>query len=170
MQRKGDRDEREWREPGHGAYGSGYGSPGHIDPHGGRNWVDKAGDEVASWFGDEHAEQRRRWDHVREHEREQHENRGEYDEDAELRREIEHRLDQDEFFDATDIHVRVQANEAILSGVVNYEEEAREAGRLARRVHGIVHVTDDLRVRSRIERATIGMGYEEDADRDAPDD
>ncbi|HVY84792.1 MAG TPA: BON domain-containing protein [Caulobacterales bacterium] len=160
MQRKGDRDEREWREPGYGAYGSGYGSPGHIDQRGNRNWVDKTGDEVASWFGDEHAQQRRRWDHVRERERARYERRGDYDEDAELRREIEHRLDQDEFFDAAEIHVSVHANEATLEGVVNYAEEAREAERVARRVPGVIYVNNEIRVRSRVERATIGMGYD----------
>ncbi|HWA01270.1 MAG TPA: BON domain-containing protein [Caulobacterales bacterium] len=158
MDRRNDRDERHDHEPGHGAYGSGYGSPGRASS--GRGWLEKASDEVASWFGDEHAEQRRRWDQVRSGE---HRGRhGDYDEDAELRREVEYRLGQDEFFGATDIHVHVRHNEAILRGVVNYQEESREAERVARGVRGIVHVTNELHVRSRVERATIGMGYDQE--------
>ena len=40
--------------------GRGYGRPSGYD--GDRGFIDRAGDELRSWFGDEEAERRRRWD------------------------------------------------------------------------------------------------------------
>lgn len=61
-----DRDEeRGYRgrsDQGRGDYGYGrsYGQPRDYDED--RGFFDRAGDEVRSWFGDEEAERRRRWD------------------------------------------------------------------------------------------------------------
>ncbi len=38
---------------------------GDYDRDGDRNWIDRTGDEIASWFGDEEAEYRRRRDRYR---------------------------------------------------------------------------------------------------------
>ena len=60
--RDAPRDERSrWREDRYGERGR------HLDRdhRDERGFFERAGDEVASWFGDEEAERRRRWDHVR---------------------------------------------------------------------------------------------------------
>ncbi|MES1197400.1 MAG: SWFGD domain-containing protein [Pseudomonadota bacterium] len=79
MKRKNDR--RPWREPGYGAYGSGYGSAGHIDNHVSRGAMEKITDELAAWFGDDQAQQRRKWDHARESAFAEHAERGEGEDD-----------------------------------------------------------------------------------------
>lgn len=57
---------------GRGDYGGAYGTHRRQDREGGygrddRDWTDRAGDEVASWFGDEEAERRRRQDELRDY-------------------------------------------------------------------------------------------------------
>jgi len=72
-----DREEhrdREYRGRGHER---GYGRSGDHDDD--RGFIDRAGDEVRSWFGDEEAERRRRWDErLRDREDERHGERERY--------------------------------------------------------------------------------------------
>ena len=51
---------RDYRGPDYRAMDRGYDRPRDYD--GDRDFFDRAGDEVRSWFGDEEAERRRRWD------------------------------------------------------------------------------------------------------------
>lgn len=56
-------DEDRFRSARSSAYGTGYrGDYGRDED---RGWMDRAGDEVASWFGDDEAEYRRRMDRRR---------------------------------------------------------------------------------------------------------
>ncbi|KQX20750.1 MULTISPECIES: DUF2171 domain-containing protein [unclassified Sphingomonas] len=55
-----DRDPRDYRDRDYRARSGGYDRPRDYDDD--RGFFDRAGDEVRSWFGDEEAERRRRWD------------------------------------------------------------------------------------------------------------
>lgn len=143
----------------------------------GRDWADKAADEVKSWFGNDRAERRRERDHARERRHghdERHAHRRDFrgvgphtrhDEDEELRDAICARLADDPDLDASGILVRVIDNEAILDGAVDSQDDASRAYELALDVPGVVHVRDRLDThrsrRDRVRRATIGMGYDE---------
>jgi osmotically-inducible protein OsmY len=132
------------------------------DPYRGeRDWADKAGDEVKSWFGNERAEHRREIDHRRERERRRHERepyrgvgpQAYHGEDDWLRDQICMRLADDPQLDASGIVVRVIDNEAILDGAVSSERDAQRAYDLAEDVPGIVFVRERLRTdRRRRER------------------
>lgn len=134
-----------------------------------RNWADKAGDEVKSWFGNDRAEARREEDKARtRHERRDYRGvgpRARYHEDEELREEICERLADDPDLDASDILVRVIDNEAILDGAVSSQRDAARAYEIAGDVPGIIHVRERLKAHrgrdERVRNAAIGMGYDE---------
>lgn len=108
-----------------------------------RGFMDKAGDEVASWFGDEEAEQRRRMD--------QHHRgrgpRGYARSDERIREDVNDRLTDDWMLDASDIDVEVSAREVTLSGEVSSRSDKRRAEDIAEDVSGVTHVQNNLRVR-----------------------
>jgi hypothetical protein len=54
------RDRDDWRDSEFRGRERGYGRPSHHDDD--RGFFERAGDELRSWFGDEEAERRRRWD------------------------------------------------------------------------------------------------------------
>jgi osmotically-inducible protein OsmY len=131
----------EERNLGHGAYDSGYG-PGRARDDD-RDWMDKTGDEVASWFGDDDAERRRDWDHARERERRGHSGRGPRavaSDDERVRDAVCRRMRDDEDLDASEIRVRVRDGEVWLDGLVDEDDDLLRADRCARRTRGVVSV------------------------------
>jgi hypothetical protein len=148
--------ERNWDEPRSfgrrtpdydaAPYGDGaaYGREG--DRGSGRDWWDRARDEVASWVGDRRAEQRRRWDRVRGEHR-GHGPRGYRRSDERIREDVNDRLTDDSWLDASDIEVAVHDGEVTLTGNVSSRADKRRAEDLADDVSGVVHVQNNLRPR-----------------------
>lgn len=139
-------------------YGSRYGRGYRRDYQGRgpeqRGWWDRAGDEVASWFGDEEAERRRRMDELRR----QHRGRGPRGyrrSDQRIREDLSDRFTDDPYLDASDIDVLVNNCEVTLSGTVDNRLAKRRAEDIAEWVSGVTNVQNNLRVRTEVwQRAT----------------
>lgn len=107
-----------------------------------RGFIDRAGDEVLSWFGDRDARRRRELDHrgrgpksyVRSDER--------------IREDVNDRLTEDVWIDASDIDVAVANGEVTLSGTVDDRRTKRRAEDVAEDVTGVKHVQNNLRYTS----------------------
>lgn len=109
-----------------------------------RGFWERAGDEVASWFGDDEAEHRRRLDA-------RHEGRGPKGyrrSDDRIREDVSDRLTDDPYIDASDIEIQVANAEVTLSGSVDSRNARRRAEDLSERVSGVTHVQNNLRVAS----------------------
>lgn len=110
-----------------------------------RDWLDKAGDEVASWFGDEDAEYRRRMDKWYG----QHRGRGPKNyrrSDSRIEEDVNDRLSDDGWLDASGIEVKVENAEVILTGTVPDRYSKRRAEDVAEAVSGVSNVENRLRV------------------------
>lgn len=124
-----------------------YASPPAPEPRQGRvahsderGFMDRAGDEVASWFGDEAAEARREADHR---------GRGPKNyvrPDPRIEEDVNDRLTDDPFVDATEIAVSIKDREVTLDGTVDSRRAKRRAEDCADSVSGVVHVQNNLRV------------------------
>ena len=108
-----------------------------------RGFFERAGDEIASWFGDEEASRRREQDY-RGH--------GPSDytrSDERIREDVNDRLTDDPRVDARRISVAVDKGEVTLSGTVASREAKRRAEDVIDRVSGVKHVQNNLRVEER---------------------
>lgn len=134
----------------YGAYGasSGYGrdyrergySGGSDYDRNERGFFAKAGDEVASWFGDEDAARRREADHR---------GRGPKDyvrSDERIRDDVNDRLTEDRRVDASNITVTVEKGEVTLNGTVTERAAKRRAEDIVEDISGVKHVQNNLRV------------------------
>jgi osmotically-inducible protein OsmY len=106
-----------------------------------RGFMERAGDEVASWFGSEKAEQRRMMD----------EHRGKGPKgyqrsDARIEEDVNDRLSDDPVLDASNISVLVKEAEVTLEGFVNSRWDKRRAEDLVDDISGVKHVQNNLRV------------------------
>ena len=123
-----------------------------------RGWLDHVSDIVASWFGDEEASRRLRMEEQQNRQRYgrgEHRGRGPKNyrrSDARIQEDINDRLSDHPFIDATDIEVTVTNAEVVLSGTVNDRREKRLAEDLAENVSGVNNVENKLRVN----RGTFG--------------
>lgn len=145
----GDDERRYARGAGRGHYPSdnnrgyrGRYNRGNRDYDDERGFVDRASDEVASWFGDEEAARRREMD--------SHRGKGPKGyrrSDARILEDVNDRLVDDPAVDASDIEVTVKDAEVTLSGHVTDRFEKRRAEDCAERVSGVAHVQNNLRVR-----------------------
>lgn len=118
---------------------SGTGSYGNSDP---RGFADRAIDEVRSWFGDDDAQRRREEDHR---------GRGPSDytrSDERIREDANDRLTEDPRVDARSISVMVTDGEVTLSGTVNNRMDKRRAEDCVEAISGVKHVQNNLRVKS----------------------
>jgi osmotically-inducible protein OsmY len=109
-----------------------------------RGFWDRASDEVASWFGDDDAQQRRRLDA-------RHQGRGPKGyrrSDDRIREDLSDRLTDDPFIDASDVEIEVKNAEVTLTGSVDSRSARRRVEDLAERVSGVTHVQNNLRVTS----------------------
>nr|WP_143524105.1 BON domain-containing protein [Xaviernesmea rhizosphaerae] len=111
-----------------------------------RGFMDRATDEVASWFGNEEAEHRRMMD--------QHRGKGPKGytrSDDRIRDDLNDRLADDGRLDASDIEVTVSSGEVTLSGTVTSRQDKRYAEDLAEAISGVKHVQNNLRVKSSVD-------------------
>ncbi len=117
---------------------SGYAPRRHHE----RGFFERAGDEVLSWFGDEDAQRRRDRDHR---------GRGPTDyvrSDDRIREDVNDRLTEDFWVDASRIGVTVSGGEVTLDGTVDGKRAKRRAEDIADDVTGVKHVQNNLRVDS----------------------
>nr|WP_207785988.1 BON domain-containing protein [Altererythrobacter segetis] len=106
----------------------------------GRDWWDRASDEVMSWFGDEDAARRRQRDHS---------GRGPTNytrSDDRIREDVNDNLTDDWGVDASNITVAVNNGEVTLDGTVSTRLQKRRAEDCAEDVSGVKHVQNNLRV------------------------
>ncbi|HET9627888.1 MAG TPA: BON domain-containing protein, partial [Novosphingobium sp.] len=124
-------------------YGPDYGREGSSSSGQNRGFFERAGDEIASWFGDEDAARRREQDY-RGH--------GPSDytrSDERIREDVNDRLTDDPRVDARRISVSVKDGEVTLSGTVGNREAKRRAEDCIDRISGVKHVQNNLRVEDR---------------------
>jgi osmotically-inducible protein OsmY len=114
---------------------------------GDRGWFDRASDEVASWFGDDDAERRRRIDKVREANHRGRGPKGYRRSDERIKEDVNDRLTDHPYLDASDIVVSVKQCEITLSGTVNDRTDKRVAEDIAESVSGVTNVQNNLRVK-----------------------
>lgn len=106
-----------------------------------RDFWDKAGDEIASWFGDEDAERRR--------ERDQHRGKGPKGyrrSDERINEDVHDRLTDHPYLDASEITASIQNSEVTLDGQVRTRAEKSYAEDCAESVSGVTHVQNNIRV------------------------
>jgi hypothetical protein len=115
-----------------------------------RSWWDRTQDELSSWFGDEHARRRREWDESQSDVQAGHRGRGPKGyqrSDTRIADDLNDRLTDDAYLDASEIEVSVKDGEVTLSGLVARREDKRRAEDLADNISGVGHVQNNLRVR-----------------------
>jgi osmotically-inducible protein OsmY len=144
----GNRDRSYYRaNENYGGYsGSDYGNVSQRDRDNDRNWFDRASDEVSSWFGDQEAEQRRDRDRQLNHK-----GKGPKSytrSDDRIKEDINDKLSDDPFIDASDIDVSVSNGEVTLTGTVDHRSTKRRAEDLAEAVSGVKNVENRIRVGS----------------------
>jgi osmotically-inducible protein OsmY len=119
----------------------------------GRNWVERAADEVRSWFGGDDDDDERRRHHAG-----RYRGRGPRNyrrSDERVRDDINDRLTEHDWLDASDIEVLVVAGEVTLTGTVESRYAKRLAEDIAESVSGVTNVQNNLRVTRGWE---VGMG------------
>lgn len=123
---------------------SGYRQSDYDDfrTRGRRDFLDRASDEVSSWFGDEEAAQRRQEDHFRGRGP-----KGYTRSDERIAEDVNDRLTDDRYLDATDILVSVSGSEVTLDGEVTSRSDKRRAEDIADDVSGVSNVQNNLRIR-----------------------
>lgn len=126
----GYRGRNEYDDRGRGGYGAG--GPERRE-HEHRSWVERAGDRLAEAFGNE-GEHRGRGP------------KGYRRSDERIREDINDRLTDDPWLDATAIEVAVKDCEVTLSGTIRGRDDKRRAENLAESVSGVNHVQNNLRV------------------------
>ena len=102
---------------------------------------------MASWFGDEDAERRRRMDQQREHRGRGPKNYRRSDE--RIKEDVNDRLSDDYYVDASEVEVLVSNTEVTLTGTVNSRADKRRAEDIAESVSGVTNVENRLRVKGR---------------------
>lgn len=138
----------EGRNEGRGYGGYGYSNYGNVRDRNrdDRSWWDKTTDEVSSWFGDEEAERRRDRDRQM---RENYRGKGPKNysrSDERIKDDVNDRLSDDPFIDASDIEVTVTNGEVTLTGTVDHRSSKRRAEDLAENVSGVKNVENRIRV------------------------
>lgn len=121
-----------------------------------RSWWDRTKDEVSSWFGDEDAERRRERDM-----RNSHKGRGPKNytrSDERIKEDINDRLSDDPWVDASEIEVTVSSGEVTLTGTVTDRNDKRRAEDLAEAVSGVKNVENRIRVGQSAYGSTSGAG------------
>jgi len=124
-----------------------------------RTWWERTQDEVSSWFGDDQARQRREWDERRADIKAEHRGRGPKGykrSDGRIEEDVNDRLTDDPYLDASDVQVKVKDSEVTLSGTIARREDKHRAEDLAELVSGVTHVQNNLRVKPRSETTSTG--------------
>lgn len=126
------------------SYGNAYNNSPSYRNREDRTWWDRASDEVSSWFGDDEAERRRERDRM------QGSFRGKGPKnysrsDDRIKDDINDRLSDDPFIDASEIEVTVSNGEVTLTGSVDHRSSKRRAEDLAEAVSGVKNVENRIR-------------------------
>jgi hypothetical protein len=124
-----------------------------------RTWWNRTQDEVSSWFGDDEARRRREWDERRADIKAEHRGRGPKGykrSDGRIEEDVNDRLTDDPYLDASDVLVSVKDSEVTLTGTVTRREDKRRAEDMAELVLGVTHVQNNLRVKPRAEIPSTG--------------
>lgn len=111
-----------------------------------RTWWDRASDEVSSWFGDDDAQRRRNRDMQNNYRGKGPKNYNRSDD--RIKEDVNDRLSDDPFVDATEIDVTVSNGEVTLAGMVQERSDKRRAEDIAESVSGVKNVENRLRVGS----------------------
>jgi osmotically-inducible protein OsmY len=123
-----------------------------------RGGWDRFSDEVSSWFGDENAARRREQDARQGDQGAQHHRgrgpKGYTRSDERIREDVNERLTDDPYVDASEIEVSVSGCEVTLTGTVDSREAKRRAEDCAERVSGVRHVQNNLRVQQGTNQGT----------------
>ena len=127
--------------------GSGYGGgdrgrSGYGNRREDRGFFERAADEVSSWFGDRDAEHRREQDYRGRGPK------GYKRSDSRVQEDVNDRLADDPYVDASEIEVAVSGGEVTLSGTVDSRQARRRAEDIAEQVSGVGYVQNNLRVRT----------------------
>lgn len=129
------------REPGFGPGMHWRNTPTGFGQDNHRGFLERAGDELASWFGDEYAKRRRDQDYRGVGPK------GYVRSDDRVREDVCDRLSDHPLIDASDIEVAAAAGEVTLTGGVSSRAAKRTAEDCAERVSGVTHVQNNLRIR-----------------------
>ncbi|HEY7179769.1 MAG TPA: BON domain-containing protein [Blastocatellia bacterium] len=111
-----------------------------------RGFFERAGDEIKSWFGDEEAAYRRRSDEMRRGTHAGRGPRGYQRSDERILEDINDRLTDDAYVDASDIEVIVNNSMVTLTGRVDSREDKRRSEDIAESVSGVTDVSNQLRI------------------------
>lgn len=114
-----------------------------------RGWWDKAADEVSSWLGDEEAERRRQMDNAHHGSYRGHGPKNYKRSDERIKDDINDRLTDHAYLDASDIEVEVNEGEVILTGTVATRYAKRMAEDIADDVSGVSNVENRLHTRQK---------------------
>lgn len=124
-------------------YGEGYDRQSDQD----KTWMERAGQRIGSWFGGEEEGQGR------------HRGKGPKNytrSDERIREDVNDRLADDAWLDASDVDVQVKSCEVTLNGTVESRDDKRRAEDLAERISGVKHVQNNLRVSENATASTLG--------------
>lgn len=119
-----------------------------------RSWLNRAGDEVLSWFGDDYAERRRR------HDDSSHRGKGPKNfmrTDDRIKELINDKLTDDWQVDASDIEVSVSNGEVILTGYVVDRIQKRKAEDIAESISGVTHVENRIKINRPAPQGSLPM-------------
>lgn len=109
-----------------------------------RGFWDRTGDTFAAWMGDDAARARHEAD-----KRASHQGKGPKGykrSDARIQEDLNDRLTDDHWLDASHIDVKVENGEVTLNGHVASRDDKRHAERLAEGISGVDHVQNNLRI------------------------
>jgi osmotically-inducible protein OsmY len=120
--------------------------PRHHEGRNERSWWDRTSDEVASWVGDEDAQRRREMDEARSHRGRG--PKGYSRSDERIKEDVNDRLTDHPYINASDIEVTVSSGEVTLSGTVDSRNAKRRAEDIVEDVSGVRHVQNNLRVQA----------------------
>ena len=121
-----------------------------------RSFWNQARDEVAAWFGDEHATRRRQSDDLYFGEHRGKGPKGYTRSDERIHDDVNDRLTDHGHLDASDIEIGVSGAEVTLNGTVLRREDKRRAEDIAEQVSGVKHVQNNLRVKDAAVSAKSG--------------
>ncbi|HEY7784852.1 MAG TPA: BON domain-containing protein [Pyrinomonadaceae bacterium] len=125
-----------------------------------RGWWDKVSDELASWFGDEEAERRRRMDEAQSGSTFRGKGpKGYRRSDERIREDVNDRLTEYDYLDASDIEVAVSESVVTLNGSVDSRWAKHIAEDIAETVSGVTDVENNLRVNRASQRSHIGTSH-----------
>lgn len=106
-----------------------------------RNWLEKAGDKISSWFGDDDNERSRGYRGRGP--------KGYRRSDERIKEDVNDRLTDDAMIDASDIEVEVKDGEVTLSGKVDNRRIKRYAEDIVESIPGVRDVENKLKTRER---------------------